>query len=101
MDAAQQVHEQFVAALEAGTLQRHNERLRNLGLSAVGLDPRRAAALLHSQMVSRQLDRLSRKLQARGCITSSVTAAIWPTRGAGPPKRSTMRGGTGSPCSCT
>ena len=62
MDAAQQVHEQFVAALDAGTLQRRS----NLGLSAVGLDPKRAAAILHSQMVSRQLDRLSSKLQARG-----------------------------------
>lgn len=62
MDAAQQVHEQFVAALEGGQLQRRS----NLGLAAVGLSPMRAAALLHSQMVSRQLDRLSRALQARG-----------------------------------
>jgi 2-oxoisovalerate dehydrogenase E1 component len=62
MDAAQQVHEQFVAALDGGTLQRRS----NLGLGAVGLSRTRAAALLHSQMLSRQLDRLSRKLQARG-----------------------------------
>ncbi len=62
MDAAQQVHEQFLAALEAGTLRRRS----NIGLAEAGLSPQRAAALLRSQMLSRQLDRLSRKLQARG-----------------------------------
>lgn len=62
MDAAEQVHQQFIAALEGGTLRRRS----NLGLKDVGLAPERAAALLHSQMTSRQLDRLSRKLQARG-----------------------------------
>jgi len=62
MDAAQQVHEQFLAALEAGTLRRRS----NVGLAEAGLSGTRAAALLRSQMLSRQLDRLSRKLQARG-----------------------------------
>jgi 2-oxoisovalerate dehydrogenase E1 component len=62
MDAAQQVHEQFLAALEAGTLRRRS----NIGLAEAGLAPARTAALLRSQMLSRQLDRLSRKLQARG-----------------------------------
>lgn len=62
MDAAEQVHLKFLAALEHGALRRRS----NLGLAAAGLAPARAAALLHSQMTSRQLDRLSRKLQARG-----------------------------------
>ncbi|WP_225204953.1 dehydrogenase E1 component subunit alpha/beta [Novosphingobium huizhouense] len=62
MDAAEQVHAKFLAALERGTLRRRS----NLGLAEAGLAPARAAALLHSQMTSRQLDRLSRKLQARG-----------------------------------
>lgn len=62
MDAAEQVHQQFLAALDGDGLRRRS----NLGLADVGLAPERAAALLHSQMLSRQLDRLSRKLQARG-----------------------------------
>ncbi|WP_068074529.1 dehydrogenase E1 component subunit alpha/beta [Novosphingobium lentum] len=62
MDAAQQVHEQFLAALDGGTLRRRS----NLGLADVGLAPARAAALFHSQMTSRQMDRLSRTLQGRG-----------------------------------
>jgi 2-oxoisovalerate dehydrogenase E1 component len=62
MDAAQVVHEKFLAALSGGDLRRRS----NLGLADVGLAPERAAALLHSQMTSRQLDRLSRQLQARG-----------------------------------
>ncbi|WP_408590318.1 dehydrogenase E1 component subunit alpha/beta [Novosphingobium sp.] len=62
MDAAEQVHLQFLAALDRGTLRRRS----NLGLAEAGLAPDRAAALVHSQMLSRQLDRLSRKLQARG-----------------------------------
>ena len=62
MDAAEQVHLQFLAALDGGGIRRRS----NLGLADVGLAPTRAAALLHSQMTSRQLDRLSRKLQARG-----------------------------------
>ena len=62
MDAAEQVHQQFLAALDGGGARRRS----NLGLADVGLAPERAAALLHSQMLSRQLDRLSRKLQARG-----------------------------------
>ncbi|MCW1384736.1 thiamine pyrophosphate-dependent enzyme [Novosphingobium sp. KCTC 2891] len=62
MDAAEQVHLKFLAALDGGGLRRRS----NLGLAEAGLTPDRAAALLHSQMTSRQLDRLSRKLQARG-----------------------------------
>lgn len=62
MDAAQQVHEKFLAALAEGRLRRRS----NLGLADAGLAPERAAALFQSQVMSRQLDRLSRKLQARG-----------------------------------
>ena len=62
MDAAEQVHRKFLAALDGGNVRRRS----NLRLADVGLAPDRAAALLHSQMTSRQLDRLSRKLQARG-----------------------------------
>ena len=62
LDTAEQVHRQFLDALESGTARRRS----NLGLKDVGLAPERAAALFRSQALSRQLDRLSRKLQARG-----------------------------------
>ena len=62
LDAAEHVHLQFLAALDGGTVRRRS----NLGLNDVGLAPDRAAALFRSQALSRQLDRLSRKLQARG-----------------------------------
>lgn len=62
LDAAEQVHRQFLDALENGTARRRS----NLGLKDVGLAPERAAALFRSQALSRQLDRMSRKLQARG-----------------------------------
>lgn len=62
MDAAEQVHQQFLAALDRGLPRRRS----HLGLTDVGLAPDRAAALLRAQMTSRQLDRISRKLQARG-----------------------------------
>ena len=61
-DAAEQVHRQFLDALDSGMVRRRS----NLGLADVGLAPDRAAALFRSQALSRQLDRLSRKLQARG-----------------------------------
>ena len=62
IDAAEQIHQNFLAALAGGTLRRRS----NLGLADVGLTKDRAAALVLSQMTSRQLDRLSRKLQGRG-----------------------------------
>lgn len=61
-DAAEQVHRQFLDALDSGMVRRRS----NLGLADVGLAPDRAAALFRSQALARQLDRLSRKLQARG-----------------------------------
>ncbi|MFC4295264.1 dehydrogenase E1 component subunit alpha/beta [Novosphingobium tardum] len=63
MDAAEAVHSAFLARLAAGDLPRPRS---NLGLNALGIPPARLAALFRSQATSRQMDRLSRKLQARG-----------------------------------
>ncbi|MCA1661145.1 MAG: MFS transporter [Novosphingobium sp.] len=63
MDAAEAVHARLLAALDAGALP---PRRSNRGLADVGLTAEQAVALFHSQLLSRQLDRLSRKLQARG-----------------------------------
>lgn len=62
-DAAEAVHAKFVARLAAGDLPR---RASNAGIAAVGLSAERLAALFRSQVQSRQLDRISRRLQARG-----------------------------------
>ena len=53
------------------------------GLADVGLSKDRAAALVLSQMTSRQLDRLSRKLQGRGegFNRSRVAALVKPPKG--------------------
>lgn len=63
MDAAEAVHSRLVAALDSGQLP---PRRSNRGLADVGLSREDAAALFRSQLLSRQLDRISRKLQARG-----------------------------------
>ena len=63
MDAAQAVHARLLAALDGGTLP---PRRSNRGLADVGLSREDAVQLFRSQLLSRQLDRLSRKLQARG-----------------------------------
>ena len=62
-DAAEAVHAKFIARLAAGELP---HRASNLGIDDVGLSRERLAALFHSQVQSRQLDRISRRLQARG-----------------------------------
>ncbi|HUQ14262.1 MAG TPA: thiamine pyrophosphate-dependent enzyme, partial [Novosphingobium sp.] len=62
-DAAEAVHAKFVARLASGDLPRG---VSNLGIAEVGLTPERLAALFRSQVASRQLDRVSRRLQARG-----------------------------------
>ncbi|MFN3423775.1 MAG: dehydrogenase E1 component subunit alpha/beta [Novosphingobium meiothermophilum] len=62
IDAAEQVHQQFLTALENGTAKRRSA----LRLQDVNLTAERAIALFRSQALSRQLDRMSRKLQARG-----------------------------------
>ena len=62
-DAAEAVHARLLSALAAGALP---PRRSNLGLADVGLSRDDAVRLFRSQLLSRQLDRLSRKLQARG-----------------------------------
>ena len=59
MDAAEVVHAKFVARVRAGDLPA-------VGSDRAGLTREDIAELFHSQVASRQLDRLSRRLQARG-----------------------------------
>ncbi len=63
MDAAQAVHEKFLAALAAGALP---DRADAPDPGAVGLSRAEATDIFLSQLTSRQMDRLSRALQARG-----------------------------------
>ncbi|MFC0303738.1 MFS transporter [Sphingomonas sp. C8-2] len=63
MDAAETIHENFRAALRSGDLPARRSRL---GLADAGITAPALVDLFHSQVVSRQLDRISRKLQARG-----------------------------------
>ncbi|HEY2482175.1 MAG TPA: hypothetical protein VGI30_08270, partial [Caulobacteraceae bacterium] len=63
MDPAQAVHERFLACAGAGAFP-----VPAFGLApdAVGLSPQKLVELFQSQVLSRQLDRASRALQARG-----------------------------------
>jgi 2-oxoisovalerate dehydrogenase E1 component len=63
MDAAEAVHLKFVARVGDENLPR---RTSNLRPAAVGLSRETLVELFSSQCASRQLDRLSRRLQARG-----------------------------------
>jgi 2-oxoisovalerate dehydrogenase E1 component len=63
MDAAEAIHEKFVARLSGGKLPR---RLTATQPGDVGLGREAMVETFYSQCTSRQLDRLSRKLQARG-----------------------------------
>jgi 2-oxoisovalerate dehydrogenase E1 component len=63
MDAAEAVHEKFVAKVRAAKLPRRSSTLRP---AEVGLASETLVELFYSQCASRQLDRLSRRLQARG-----------------------------------
>jgi 2-oxoisovalerate dehydrogenase E1 component len=63
MDAAEAIHEKFVAKVASGKLPR---RPVALAPEAVGLAGETVVELFYSQCVSRQLDRISRRLQARG-----------------------------------
>jgi 2-oxoisovalerate dehydrogenase E1 component len=63
MDAAQAVHEKFLARLDTGRLP---DRAGLPDPAAVGLDPATLADIYETQLTSRQMDRLSRTLQARG-----------------------------------
>ncbi|HYE28874.1 MAG TPA: thiamine pyrophosphate-dependent enzyme [Allosphingosinicella sp.] len=63
MDAAETIHEKFVARLREGRLP---SRLSDVQPGDVGLGRETLVELFHSQCLSRQMDRLSRRLQARG-----------------------------------
>lgn len=63
MDAAEIIHEKFVTRLKGGTLP---PRPTSTQPDDVGLSREATVELFHSQVASRQMDRLSRRLQARG-----------------------------------
>src|SRR3546814_2066355 len=63
VDAAQAVHEKFLAALGEGRLARAADAPDP---AATGLSRAEAIDIFLSQLTSRQMDRLSRTLQARG-----------------------------------
>src|SRR5215218_2346409 len=63
MDAAEAIHEKFVARLRDGKLPRRTSDVRP---DDVGLSREAMVELFYSQVASRQMDRLSRRLQARG-----------------------------------
>ena len=63
MDAAEAIHEKFLAKVGQGKLPRRPVAVQP---DEVGLTRETLVELFHSQVVSRQMDRLSRRLQARG-----------------------------------
>src|SRR5215210_657651 len=63
MDAAEAIHEKFVARLRDGKLPR---RVSGVQPAEIGLSREAMVELFYSQVTSRQMDRLSRRLQARG-----------------------------------
>ena len=63
MDAAEAIHEKFVARVRDGRLPRRTSIVQP---DAVGLGRETLVELFYSQCVSRQMDRISRRLQARG-----------------------------------
>src|SRR3954469_5246108 len=63
MDAAEAVHQKFVARLRDGNLPR---RVSGVQPADVGLSAEAMVELFYSQAASRQMDRISRRLQARG-----------------------------------
>ena len=63
MDPAEAIHEKLVARLGGGKLPR---RLSEVQPDDVGLAPETLVELFYSQCFSRQMDRISRRLQARG-----------------------------------
>ncbi|MDX1401829.1 MAG: thiamine pyrophosphate-dependent enzyme, partial [Kiloniellales bacterium] len=62
-DRAEVVHENFLKRVASGDLP---EAAVHVGLDETGLKPESLVELFESQVLSRQLDRTSRKLQARG-----------------------------------
>jgi 2-oxoisovalerate dehydrogenase E1 component len=63
MDAVDSAHESFLRRVRCGELPQCDGHRSML---TAGLTPYQAAEIFHSQVLSRQLDRISRKLQARG-----------------------------------
>jgi 2-oxoisovalerate dehydrogenase E1 component len=63
MDAAQAIHEKFLARVRDGKLPR---RVSDVQPGEVGLEREAMVGLFYSQCTSRQMDRISRRLQARG-----------------------------------
>ncbi|MDQ4087150.1 MAG: thiamine pyrophosphate-dependent enzyme [Pseudomonadota bacterium] len=63
MDAAQAIHEKFLTKVSEGRLPR---RVSDVRPEAVGLQGETLVELFYSQCASRQMDRLSRRLQGRG-----------------------------------
>ena len=63
MDASEAIHEKFAARLRDRKLPR---RLVATQPADIGLAPEAIVELFYSQVASRQMDRLSRRLQARG-----------------------------------
>jgi 2-oxoisovalerate dehydrogenase E1 component len=63
MDAAEAIHEKFVARVREGNLP---SRVSDVQPGDVGLSREAMVELFYSQVASRQMDRLSRRLQARG-----------------------------------
>ena len=63
MDAAEAIHEKFLAKVGGGALPR---RVVGTDPAAIGLSRETMVELFYSQCTTRQMDRLSRKLQARG-----------------------------------
>jgi 2-oxoisovalerate dehydrogenase E1 component len=62
-DAAEAIHEKFVAKVRSGKLP---HRVSDVQPAEIGLAGEMLPELFYSQCTSRQLDRLSRRLQARG-----------------------------------
>ena len=63
MDAAEAIHEKFVRKVGSGKLP---HRISSVQPDKIGLVRETIVELFYSQCVSRQMDRISRKLQARG-----------------------------------
>ena len=63
MDAAEAIHEKFVAKVRDENLPQRTSPVRP---DEIGLARETMAELFYSQCVSRQMDRISRRLQARG-----------------------------------
>ncbi len=63
MDRAELVHQNFLSRVAEGDLP---GRVSDVSIDQAGLSPAATVELFQSQVLSRQLDRTSRKLQARG-----------------------------------